>query len=102
MLHTKEGTHCFIHVFPYYTNNETIFSGVQIGEVYDGTQLHFKKYGDHSHYFPPSNEEGENEFSSPVNIRKLGESPDVLYSIDLITRFTFSAFDVLMTYKTLQ
>ena len=34
-----------------------------------------------------------------VYIQQIGESPDLLYSIDLITRFTFTAFDTLMAYK---
>ena len=99
IMNTKHGTHCFVHTFPYYTNGETILSGAQIGEMYDGTQLHFKKYGAHAHYFPPLNEDGENEFSLPIHIQQIGESPDLLYSIDLITRFTFTAFDTLMAYK---
>lgn len=49
--------------------------------------------------FPPLNEDGENEFSLPIHIQQIGESPDLLYSIDLITRFTFTAFDTLMAYK---
>lgn len=99
IMNTKHGTHCFVHTFPYYTNGETILSGAQIGEMYDGTQLHFKKYGAHAHYFPPLNEDGENEFSLPIHIQQIGESPDLLYSIDLITRFIFTAFDTLMAYK---
>lgn len=38
IMNTKHGTHCFVHTFPYYTNGETILSGAQIGEMYDGTQ----------------------------------------------------------------
>lgn len=100
LLHTEHGTHCYVHVFPYYTNGASVFWGDEIGEIYDGTKLHFKKYGAHAHYFPPLNDDFENEFSMPAHIHQLGESPDILFSIDLITRFTFTAFDSLMTYKT--
>lgn len=102
LLRTEHGTHCYVHVSPYYTTGADVFSGDEIGGIYDGTKLHFKKYGAHTHYFPPLNDDLENEFSMPVHIHQIGESPDILHSIDLITIFTFTALDSLMTYKTNQ
>lgn len=102
LLRTEHGTHCYVHVSPYYTTGADVFSGDEIGEIYDGTKLHFKKYGAHIHYFPPLNDDLENGFSMPVHIHQIGESPDILHSIDLITIFTFTALDSLMTYKTNQ
>lgn len=102
LLRTEHGTHCYVHVSPYYTTGADVFSGDEIGGIYDGTKLHFKKYGAHTHYFPPLNDDLENEFSMPVHIHQIGESPDILHSIDLITIFTFTALDSFMTYKTNQ
>lgn len=85
-----------------YRDKFDVFSGDEIGGIYDGTKLHFKKYGAHTHYFPPLNDDLENEFSMPVHIHQIGESPDILHSIDLITIFTFTALDSFMTYKTNQ
>jgi hypothetical protein len=102
LLRTEHGTHCYVHVSPYYTTGADVFSGDEIGGIYDGTKLHFKKYGAHTHYFPPLNDDLENEFSMPVHIHQICESPDILHSIDLITIFTFTALDSFMTYKTNQ
>ena len=45
LLRTEHGTHCYVHVSPYYTTGADVFSGDEIGGIYDGTKLHFKKYG---------------------------------------------------------
>lgn len=92
-------THCFVHVLSFKDCGQKVVSGDVIGKLYDSTDVHFKKYGQHCHHFPPLDENGTNNYGLCTDIKKIGESPDLLSTIHVLELFTIELLVELKKYK---
>lgn len=102
MLFVKEDSgkiQCYVHVLTGKTVGQTVMSGNMIGKTFDSTGVHFKKYGEHMHFFPPFDENKNGYYGLCTDSKVIGESPDIFDSIMLIERFTVGLLNELKKYK---
>lgn len=92
-------TQCYVHVLTSKVDGQAIVSGNTIGKMFDSTDVHFKRYGVHMHYFPPFDETTRGHYGSCMDSNVIGESPDLFVSIRLIERFTVGLLKELKKYK---